>query len=51
MVNEIALQWNALRGPDCGADLDDSLLAVGQARQLDPLYQQALAFATHSYCS
>lgn len=51
MVNEIALHWNTLRDPACAAELDDSLHAVEQARQLDPLYQQALAFATHSYCT
>jgi chorismate mutase len=50
MVNEIALQWNALRASACATELDDTLRAVGQARQLDPLYQHALAFATHSYC-
>jgi chorismate mutase len=51
MVNEIALHWNALRAPACAAELDDTLRAVGQARQLDPLYQNALTFATHSYCA
>jgi chorismate mutase len=50
MVDEIALHWNTLRAPACATDLDDSLQAVVQARQLDPLYQHALAFATHSYC-
>ena len=50
MVDEIALHWDTLRAPACATELDDSLQAVAQARQLDPLYQHALAFATHSYC-
>jgi len=31
--------------------LDDAKSAVAGARALDPLYQQALAFSTHSYCA
>jgi chorismate mutase len=50
MVSEIALQWGSLRGPGCVQDLADAERAVVMDRQLDPLYQQALTFATHSYC-
>lgn len=50
MVNEMALQWDSLRGPGCGQDADDAERAVVADRQLDPLYEQALAFATSSYC-
>jgi hypothetical protein len=31
--------------------LDDAKAAVTNARTLDALYQQALAFSTHSYCA
>ncbi|MCV7227735.1 chorismate mutase [Mycolicibacterium komossense] len=51
MVNEIALQWGSLHGPDCWGELASATSAVIGARQLDGLYQQALGFATHSYCS
>jgi chorismate mutase len=50
MVNEIALHWDSLHGPDCWGDLASATSAVIGARQLDGLYQQALGFATHSYC-
>ncbi|HEV7420627.1 MAG TPA: chorismate mutase [Mycobacterium sp.] len=50
MVSEIALHWDSLRGPGCEVALDDARSSVAAARQLDPLYQQALDFATHSYC-
>jgi chorismate mutase len=50
MVTEIALQWDSLRGPDCDVALDGARSSVSAARQLDPLYEQALDFATHSYC-
>jgi chorismate mutase len=50
MVNEIALHPDVLRSPTCPAALDDARNAVTAARQLDELYQQALSFATHSYC-
>jgi chorismate mutase len=35
---------------DCVAARDDAVAATAQARQLDPLYRQALDFATRSYC-
>jgi chorismate mutase len=51
MVNEIAAQWDSLHGPGCWGDLAQAQAAVVGDRQLDPLYQQALSFATHSYCT
>jgi chorismate mutase len=51
MVSEMALHWASLRGPACGLQRDDAVRAVIADRQLDPLYQQALTFATHSYCA
>ena len=50
MVDEIALQWNSLHGPACSADLHEASEAVAADRRLDPLYRQALASATRSYC-
>ncbi|MFG1932757.1 chorismate mutase [Mycobacterium sp. NPDC048908] len=50
MVQQIALQWPVLHSPDCGRLLDEARTAVVSARSLDPLYQQALDFSTHSYC-
>ena len=50
MVAEMARNWGALRGPGCAHDLDEATRAVVQERELDALYQQALAFATHAYC-
>lgn len=50
MVEEIALQWNTLHGPGCTADLTAARDAVAADRRLDPLYTQALAAATQSYC-
>jgi len=51
MVTEMALHWDSLRGPACGQLRDDAVRAVIADRQLDPLYQRALTFATHSYCA
>jgi chorismate mutase len=51
MVTEMALRWDSLRGPACGQLRDEAVRAVIADRQLDPLYQQALTFATHSYCA
>jgi chorismate mutase len=51
MVDEVALQWPVLHSPDCARLLDDAKSAVAAARMLDPLYQQALTFSTHSYCA
>jgi chorismate mutase len=50
MVDQVALQWSVLHSPDCTGTLDDATKVVTDARMLDPLYQQALAFSTHSYC-
>ncbi|MDT5210309.1 MAG: chorismate mutase [Mycobacterium sp.] len=50
MVEQIAMHWPVLRSPDCTATLDDARTAIVQSRMLDPLYQQALSFSTHSYC-
>ena len=51
MVEQIALHWSVLRSPDCTGTLDDAKAAVTNARTLDALYQQALAFSTQSYCA
>ena len=51
IVDEIALQWNSLHGPGCAADLHGATDAVAGARELDPLYRQALSSATRSYCT
>ena len=50
MVDEVALQWNALHSPGCAAELTSAKAAVATARQLDALYQQSLSSATRSYC-
>ena len=50
MVDEIAAQWDLLHSPACAAALQHAMTAVTAARQLDGLPQQALAFATRSYC-
>ena len=50
MVEQVGLNWSVLHSPDCTASLDDAKTAVAGARMLDPVYQQALAFSTHSYC-
>ncbi|OBA94325.1 chorismate mutase [Mycobacteriaceae bacterium 1482268.1] len=51
MVDEIALQWNSLHSPSCAVELQQAAESVGVARQLDPLYRQALSSATSSYCT
>lgn len=50
IVDEMAQHWDLLRGPGCGQAVNDARTAVVADRQLDPLYDQALTFATHSYC-
>lgn len=50
MVEEIAQQWNWLHGPDCTTVLTDTTDAVAHARQLDPLYREALSAAVRNYC-
>lgn len=51
MVDQIAAQWEVLHSSECHVALADTMNNVIAARQLDGLYQQALYFATHSYCS
>jgi chorismate mutase len=51
MLDQIALRWPVLRSPDCIRLLSDAKAAVTGARALDPFYQQALDFSTHSYCA
>ncbi|MDR3661141.1 MAG: chorismate mutase [Mycobacterium sp.] len=51
MVAELATQWGVLHSPGCASALDAARAEVTSARQLDPLYQQALAAATRDYCS
>ncbi|WP_408632143.1 chorismate mutase [Mycobacterium dioxanotrophicus] len=50
MVREMAAQWDDLHSPSCAADRDAALSAVTTSRELDPVYQSALAYATHAYC-
>ena len=50
MVEQVAVHWSVLHSPACTGTLEDAKAAVGDARGLDPLYQQALSFSTHSYC-
>jgi chorismate mutase len=50
MVSEIAALWDVLHSQACANDVDDAKNAVTSGRQLDGLYQQALSFATRSYC-
>jgi len=50
MVDELALNWDALHGPECAAELTAATDAVASARTLDGLYRQALSSATRSYC-
>jgi chorismate mutase len=51
MVAEMAAQRSVLFGPACVAALDDARRSVAAARALDPVYRQALEFATSSYCA
>jgi len=50
MVEEIAKQWAALHSPPCPGDLEAAVNTVVANRNLDPMYRQALVYATHSYC-
>lgn len=50
MVAEIADEWDVLRSPMCAAQLDTAKAIVSQARAMDPLYRQAIDFATRNYC-
>lgn len=51
IVREMAEQWPVLRSAGCPAGLDTAKSAVAGARQLEPLYRQALDAATRSYCA
>jgi chorismate mutase len=51
MVGELAAQQGVLHGPGCAAAVDAARTQVATSRQLDPLYQQALAAATRNYCN
>ncbi|HME48846.1 hypothetical protein [Mycobacterium sp.] len=42
--------WDLLYSPACAAALQDAKNAATAWRRLDALHQQALAFATRSYC-
>lgn len=50
IVKEISLQRDTLLGPNCQAALNSAEQAVIHDRALDPMYQQALATATQTYC-
>lgn len=50
IVGELALQQDSLHGPDCLISLEQARTAVVTDRALDPLYGEALAQATRSYC-
>ena len=50
MVSLIAADRPVLESPDCSTRLSAARDAVTLARQLDPLYRQALEAATRSYC-
>jgi chorismate mutase len=50
MVEQVAMQRSVLHSADCTGTLAAARAAVTGARTLDPLYQQALDFSTHSYC-
>jgi chorismate mutase len=51
MLAEIVANWGLLHSPACAAALDAAKGDAVRARQLDGLYQQALALAIQSYCS
>jgi chorismate mutase len=50
MLTQIVANWDLLHSPVCAAQVDVARSGVTWARQLDSLYQQALSFATTSYC-
>ncbi|WP_183468027.1 chorismate mutase [Mycolicibacterium iranicum] len=50
MVTLMADDWDTLHSPTCRLDLDQAKATVVGQRGLDPLYRQALDFATRSYC-
>ena len=50
MVDEMAAQRGVLQGAGCTTALNEARDDVIADRGLDPLYRQALDFATHTYC-
>jgi chorismate mutase len=50
MVLLMAEEWPKLHSPQCVGELDAAKAAVATARGLDPLYRQAVDFATRDYC-
>jgi chorismate mutase len=50
MLTQIVVNWSLLHSPTCPEQLDAARSDVIRARQLDGLYQKALAVATQSYC-
>ncbi|KUI35052.1 chorismate mutase [Mycobacterium sp. GA-2829] len=50
MVEQMAAQWPLLQSPTCTDRVREAADAVAARRALDPLYRQALAFVTRSYC-
>jgi chorismate mutase len=51
MLGQIVVDWDLLHSPACPAQLDAARGDVVRSRQLDGLYQRALALATQSYCA
>ncbi|WP_199255959.1 chorismate mutase [Mycolicibacterium mengxianglii] len=51
LVAEMATQRDVLFNRNCAGALDAARTSVAAARQLDPLYRQALDVATASYCA
>jgi chorismate mutase len=50
MVTLMADDWSTLHSPGCPAELDQAKATVVAQRGLDPLYRQAVDFATRNYC-
>jgi chorismate mutase len=50
MLSQIVANWDLLHSPACWERLDAARSDVTRGRQLDGLYQRALALATRSYC-
>ena len=50
MVTLMADEWGKLHSPACRPELDQAKTTVVRQRGLDPLYRQAIDFATRNYC-
>jgi chorismate mutase len=50
MLTQLVANWDLLHSPACAVQLDVARSDVIRVRQLEGLYQQALSFATQSYC-